>query len=164
MSNGVTELAAIGAYPAGEERRQPAERRRQFVWSLVYGGVYPRRRRGRRAGDRHRPIVDWHSPALLFSSVALLILSLCDAALTLVLLQHGASEANPVMALVVDGDVARFALIKLALTGGGLVTLVAIARFTVFRFFRAELLVHLAMAGYVVLIVYEAWLVGFLVP
>lgn len=150
--------------PTGAERRRPTERRRHFVWSLFYGGFRPRRRNGRRAEDQHRPIVDWHSPELLFSSVGLLVLSLCDAALTLVLLQHGANEANPVMALVVDGDMARFALVKLALTGGGLLTLVAIARFTVFRFFRAELIVHLAMAGYVVLICYEAWLVGFLVP
>lgn len=159
---GATDRSA--APPAFAERRGAPDRRRHFLWSLVYGGFYPRRRGGRRLTDQHRPIVDWHGPELLFSSVGLIVLCLCDAALTLVLLAHGASEANPVMALIVDGDVERFALVKLALTASGLLALVAVSRFTVFRLIRVANLVHLAMAGYVALIIYEAWLVSFLLP
>ena len=167
MPMALTERAAtdrIAAEIPVTDRRGRPDRRRHFLWSLVYGGFHPRRRAGRRVLDQHRPIVDWHSPDLLFSSVGLIVLCLCDAALTLVLLAHGASEANPVMALIVDGDIERFALVKLALTATSLIALVAVARFTVFRVIRVATLVHLAMAGYVALIGYEAWLVSFLLP
>ena len=165
MNIALTETASTDRVDApAADRRGAPDRRQHFLWSLLYGGFHPRRRAGRRLADHHRPIVDWHSPDLLFSSVGLIVLCLCDAALTLVLLAHGASEANPVMALIVDGDVERFALVKLALTASSLLALVAVARFTVFRVIRVATLVHLAMAGYVVLIGYEAWLVSFLLP
>lgn len=146
------------------ERRASADRRGSLWWALLYGGFKPRRRGGRRAEDMHRPIVDWHDPLLLFSAFGLLALCACDAALTLALLAHGAREANPVMELVVDGDMTRFALIKLGLTAGGLVILVAVARFTIFRAFKASVLVHAATLGYMVLVAYELWLVGFMIP
>jgi len=150
--------------PAARERRRDGDRRHSLLWSLLYGGFRPRRRSGRRVEDQHRPIVDWHDPALLFSAFGLLMLCVCDGALTLALLAHGANEANPVMDLVVNGDMTRFALVKLALTASGLLILVSLARFTVFRMFRASVLVHAALAGYAILVCYELWLVGFMIP
>ena len=146
------------------ERRRAGERRHSLLWALLYGGMRPRRRGGRRAEDHHRPIVDWHDPSLLFSAFGLLMLCVCDGALTLALLAHGASEANPVMDLVVSGDMTRFALVKLALTASGLLILVSLARFTVFRLFRVSTLVHAALVGYAILVCYELWLVGFMIP
>lgn len=163
MHDAVHESAAeAGRVTLTRERRERRERRRHLVRALLYGGLRPRRRGGRRAEDHHRPIVDFHGPELLFSSLGLLILCLCDAGLTLMLLAQGAREANPVMALVVGGDAVRFTLIKLALTASGLLVLVALARFTVFRVIRAATLVHVALAGYVVLVGYEAWLACYL--
>ena len=146
------------------ERRTRADRRESLLWSLLYGGFRPRRRAGRRVEDQHRPIVDWHDPLLLFSALGLLVLCVCDGALTLALLEHGAREANPVMDLVVNGDLLRFAMVKLALTAGGLLILVSLARFTVFRTFKVSKLVHAALLGYAVLVCYELWLVGFMIP
>lgn len=140
------------------DRRRSGERRRRFLWSLLYGGLRPRRNGGRRAEDHHRPIVDWHSADLWFSAVSILLLCVADAFLTLTLLRLGAYEANPVMALFVYDDVRTFAIVKLALTGLGVIALVAIARFRVFRVLRVATILHVVLVGYVALVAYEVWL------
>ena len=145
-----------GACPGFDERRVSArDRRARLVHSLVYGGLHPRRRTGRRGGDHARPIVDWHGPGLFASSMLVLILCVVDGFLTLRLLAGGAIEANPFMALYVYDNTREFAIVKLALTGGGILTLVALARFRVFHVLRAASLVHAILAAYVVLVGYE---------
>ncbi len=151
---------APGACYRPERRVAAADRRRKFVFSLFYGGLRPRRRTGRRAADHHQPIIDWHGPGLLTSSILVLLLCVADAFLTLWLLHDGAIEANPLMAALVEGDGRRFAIAKLALTGGGVLTLVAMANFRVFRRIRAGTLVHTILAAYLVLICYELTLVA----
>lgn len=155
------DLTAAGAVPPPAERRVARlDRRRKFVYSLVYGGLRPRRRTGRRAADHHRPIIDWHGPGLLASSILVLVLCVADAFLTLWLMTDGAVEANPLMATLLHGDVQRFAITKLALTGGGILTLVAMANFRVFRLIRAGALVHTILLAYLVLVSYELALVA----
>lgn len=149
-----------GAAPRPERRVAPFDRRRKLVFSLVYGGLRPRRRSGRRAGDRHRPIIDWHGPGLLASAVLVLVLCVVDAFLTLWLITDGANEANPLMAPLVQGDLRGFAITKLALTGGGVVTLVAMANFRVFRLVRVGSLVHTILVAYLVLVCYELALIA----
>jgi hypothetical protein len=87
----------------------------------------------------------------------MLVLLLCvaDAVLTLNLLAAGAIESNPIMAAVVYGDARRFAVTKLLLTGGGVLGLVALARFRVFRYLRVATLVHGVLLAYLALIGYE---------
>lgn len=143
-----------------ERRMAAGDRRGRLAFSVLYGGMRPRRRAGRRAADHHRPIVDWHSPELLASCVLLLILCVADALLTVHLIASGAVEANPFMALFVYGDLREFAILKLAITGAGVVTLVAVARFRVFRYLRAATLVHALLLAYVVLVYYEIELVA----
>jgi len=145
------------AMPPGSAERRVAgvDRRERFWWSLAYGGLRPRRRDGRRSADQHRPLVDWHAPQLLASSIAVLVLCTADALLTLRLLTAGAVEANPVMALLVYGDAWRFAATKLALTGVGVLVLVSIARFRVFRVLRAATFLHVIFVAYLALILYE---------
>jgi uncharacterized protein DUF5658 len=138
------------------ERRSVQRDRRERLWrSLVYGGLNPRRRTGRRLGDHHRPIIDWHGPGLFASSMLILVLCVLDGLLTLKLLASGAREANPVMALYVYSDARRFAIVKLSLTGLGVLMLVALARFRVFRVLRAATFVHAILACYVLLVAYE---------
>jgi hypothetical protein len=62
------------------------------------------------------------------------------------------------MALWVYDDVRTFTIVKLALTGVGVLALVAIARFRVFGFVRVASLVHAVLVGYTVLIVYQLYL------
>ena len=49
-------------------------------------------------------------------AISIVLLSVADAFLTLVLLQAGADEVNPVMALLVYRSVAVFAALKMAMT------------------------------------------------
>ena len=103
-------------------------------------------------------LVDWHEPHLLFLAVAILLLSVTDAFLTLKLLSMGAYEANPVMNFVLQRQPELFAATKMALTGTGVLVLVACARATVFRIIRVSAVIHWCLFGYAALIVYECWL------
>ena len=143
-----------------ERRGSAADRRERMLWSLLYGGVRPRRRHGRRTADHHRPLVDWHGEGLLTSAIIVLLLCVADALLTLQLLTDGATEVNPLMAALVARGALGFALVKLALTGSGVLTLVSIARFRVFRQLRAAMFVHAVLFGYAVLVAYELWLLN----
>ncbi len=109
-----------------------------------------------------RPVIDWHDPALLASAVLILLLCAADAALTLRLLADGAREANPLMAMLVYGDARRFVITKFVLTGGGVLALVALARFRVMRWLRAGAIVHSLLVAYLMLITYELALAGVL--
>lgn len=139
------------------ERRSGADRRRLTPWTIVRGGVTPRRRGGRRDGERDT-LIDWHEPHLLALSLVILLLSVADAFMTLTLLMHGAEEANPVLAWVLTHEPELFALVKMTLTGGGVVVLVALARARVFNRVRVSSILHWCVAGYVALIGYEWWL------
>lgn len=125
--------------------------------SFLRGGVTPRRRAGRRAGEQHLPI-DWHEPYLLFLALTILLLSVGDAFLTLTLMMAGAEEANPFLAFVLRDHPKLFAVVKMALTGAGVVVLVAVARSRVFRIMRVGLVLQGLFVAYVALIAYEWWL------
>jgi hypothetical protein len=83
--------------------------------SFLQGGLNPRRRGGRRAGEQHLP-VDWHEPYLLFLSLTILLLSVADAFLTITLIMGGAQEANPLLAYLLRYRPEWFAAIKMGLT------------------------------------------------
>lgn len=151
----MTETFELGFVKPRERRVGPRDRRERLWRSLVYGGLSPRRRTGRRLLDHHRPIIDWHGPGLFASAMLIMVLCVLDAFLTLRLLSTGAREENPLMALYVYTDAQRFAILKLSLTGVGVLTLVALARFRVFRVVRVCAFVHAMFFGYLALVVYE---------
>jgi hypothetical protein len=127
--------------------------------SFLRGGVTPRRRDGRRAGEHHLP-VDWHEPYLLFLSLMILLLSVADAFLTLTLIVSGAQEANPLLAFILRDHPELFAAIKMGLTGTGVLVLVAMARSRLFRILRVGAVLQGLFVCYVALIAYEWWLLG----
>lgn len=139
------------------ERRRGVDRRRLSIGSFLRGGVTPRRRGGRRAGEQHLPI-DWHEPYLLFLAIMILLLSVADAFLTLTLMMSGAQEANPFLAFVLRDHPELFAVVKMMLTGTGVVVLVAVARSRVFRVMRVGFVLQGLFVAYVALIAYEWWL------
>jgi hypothetical protein len=139
------------------DRRRSDDRRSLTLRTILQGGLTPRRRTGRRAAD-HAGIVDWHAPHLLFISVAILLLSVADAFLTLTLISLGAHEANPFLAFVLEDHPKAFAAVKMGLTGVGIVVLVAVARTRVFRVMRVGAVLHGIAWGYVTLIAYEWWM------
>lgn len=142
-----------------ERRSKQRQRRKLTLLSFVRGGLSPRRRAGRRASDHDSPI-DWHDPYLLFLSLAILLLSVTDAFLTVTLLANGAIEANPLLALVLNKHPQLFAAVKMALTGLSVVVLVAVARTRLFGIISARVLFQGLVLAYVALIAYECWLVG----
>lgn len=146
------------ALPLPDRRLGTADRRARLWRTLLVSSLAPRRRAGRRAGE-HLP-VDFHEPYLLVLSIAMLVLSVADAFLTVTLLTHGAKEANPLLAFVLDEHPRLFAVVKMALTGLGVVLLVALARTRVFKVVRADWFLTALVAAYLALVAYEAWLVA----
>src|SRR5215831_17057433 len=110
-----------------QPRRGP-DRRKRVLWSLIYGSFHPRRRGARRAGENTLTSVDWHHPQWLAIATLILVLSCCDAFLTLMLMAHGAYEMNPFMAPLVKGSAVVFAFVKIGLTAVGVVLLTLLAR------------------------------------
>lgn len=145
--------------PAGVsvDRRRGGDRRRLTLRSFLRGGLNPRRRGGRRAGEQHFP-VDWHEPYLLFLSLTILLLSVADAFLTLTLIMGGAQEANPLLAYVLRDRPEWFAAIKMGLTSAGVLVLVAMARSRLFGVMRGGFILQGIFVVYVALIAYEWWL------
>ena len=155
-TEGFVPSAELGV-PGRVDRRRGPDRRRVTLRSFLQGGITPRRRNGRRADEQHLPI-DWHEPYLLFLSMMILLLSVADAFLTITLIMGGAQEANPLLAFILADHPNLFAIIKMALTGTGVLVLVAIARARLFRIVRVGVILQGIFVAYVALIAYEWWL------
>lgn len=136
------------------ERRSGIDRRELTVAAYMHGALRPRRRAGRRSRDSY-PIIDWHSPRVLALVFAILSLCVADGVLTVMLMNHGAAELNPVMALFVPHNLLGFIAVKLSLTGIGVAVLVACSRMRLFRRLPGESLLYAVLAGYLALIWYE---------
>jgi hypothetical protein len=143
---------------ATSERRARVERRRRVWWSLVYGSINPRRRAPQRRIDEGFQPTDWHSPHLLAVAVGILLLSVADAFMTITLIDGGAIEANPVMATVVYDGTSLFAILKMTMTGFGVICMVLMARYRFLRLIRVEAVMYAILIGYSGLLCYELWM------
>lgn len=144
--------------PEFVERRVNQERRRLTLRTFLQGGFLPRRRGGRRASDLNLA-VDLHEPYLLLLSVAMLVLSVADAFLTVTLMADGAPQVNPLLAFVLNEHPRLFTLVKIALTGTVVIVLVAVARARLFQVVRAAAFLQGLVVAYVALVACETWLV-----
>jgi len=141
------------------ERRARADRRHRVWWSVWYGSFNPRRRSpARRQGDFSFHSLDWHSSHLLAVAISILLLSVADAFMTLLLLQVGAAEVNPIMAALIYRSVATFTAMKMGMTGVGVLLMVSLARYRFMRLLRVEWALYGVLMGYAALIGYEMWL------
>ena len=139
------------------ERRKNNERRRSVFRALWHGNFARRRHAPRRSAERHFAVTDWFHPQWLAVALAVLLLSVADAFLTLTLISHGASEMNPFMQPLVQGSGHSFAYWKFGLTGTGVLILVILARLRLWGQAVGAAL-YVAMALYVVLVAYELYL------
>ena len=145
------------------ERRLVSERRTQTVRALVAGGWHARRRNPRRAEPARIGSVDWHASRWFAAALIVLLLSMADTLLTLVLIQHGAIEINPLMEPLVIGNGPAFAFLKLALTATAVMILVVLTRVPTFgRLLAGPILVGAALL-YAILLSYEMWLLDHLI-
>lgn len=113
---------AIG--PVFVERRSITDRRKKSsisIRSLLFGG---RRETIRRYEDRRKFFyVDRYSQFHFMAIILILFLSVVDAILTIVLINHGAYEVNPIMAYCLNVGPYTFLSIKYLLTCAGLILL-----------------------------------------
>ena len=78
--------------------------------------------------------------------------------MTVVLLQGGAYEVNPLMAALIYRSVALFAALKMGMTGVSITLMVILARYRFFRLLRVEWVLYGVLIGYGSLIGYEVWM------
>ena len=140
------------------ERRQGADRRRSTLRALLIGNFRQRRRLPRREDERHLAALDWHHPQWLAVGLLILLLSVADAFLTITLISLGANEANPFMEPLVRDPGIDFAAWKMALTSGGVVLLILLARMRAFGRVPVAVILYGVLFVYVGLITYELWL------
>jgi Domain of unknown function (DUF5658) len=131
--------------------------RRSVTWrTFVFGYFLSRRREHRRRSERDNVFIDWHHPWLFFLATGIMLLSTVDAFFTLQLLDRGAIEVNPFMALMLEYGHIVFAASKMLLTGLGILVLVFLARLRLFNFLRTGLLLTLFFSFYACLVCYQA--------
>ncbi len=145
------------------ERRGPDRRQRSSLrshWTFAFRG---RRRRLRRASDRvgSGAVVDWFGPHLLVMAITVCVLSGCDAAFTLTLMDHGVvEEANPLMRFLINHDIELFVSTKMLVTGLGVIGLVAYSQMLFLGWLPlTQVLVAIALF-YVALVGYELTLLS----
>ena len=103
--------------------------RREFSWRTVYFGFIRSRRSISRRGSEDEPLyTDRHHPWLFFLATGTMILSCMDAFFTLQLIDRGAVEINPFMAIMIGKGTSTFAATKMLLTGLGVLMLVFLSR------------------------------------
>ena len=118
---------------SGVERRSGGDRRQRRWGNLIWLLKTGRRGALRRTSDRRRlRLLDYYSPKLFYSLTLVLLLSVADAFLTLLLIDNGAKELNPVMAYFLQYGPNTFMLVKYILTAMG-VTIVVLLNYVVIR-------------------------------
>ena len=141
-----------------DRRTVAIERRDQSFWSVIYGGLYPRRVYNRRPVDDQKFIIDWHDNGLFMVAMAIILMSLMDALFTLNLLSLGAEEINYFMKVLIEYGASLFLTVKLSATSCGVVLLVAFARFKLGGLLRVRRVLEILCGVYGCLIVWELYL------
>lgn len=130
--------------------------RRTVSWrTVVYGYLRSRRRDTRRQQEAEPLFTDWHHPWLFFLATGTMILSCMDAFFTLQLLDRGAMEINPLMAMVINKSTALFASIKIGMTGFGILALVYLSRARFLNRIRTGIALTVFFSFYACLVCYE---------
>ena len=146
-----TEITATGI----AERRQRHDRRRHSWRTVTYCGFEGRgRRRCARRNDSDY-YLDWYAPGLVFTGIAVMLMSYLDALFSLMLIDRGADEANLFMARLMEASDELFIAIKLAVTALAIIFLLMHAHFRILRSITGKHLLQAAVILYGILIGYE---------
>jgi len=142
--------------PAATGQRRRKDRRRRATPFLSRYWLVGRRRRGRRENEHCDIYVDRYSRGEWLLAGGILLLSVLDMIFTLVHLDAGGTEANPVMAFTLaQGGYALFKVVKLATTVLGLTVLLIHVRFR-----RVKGLLIFAFTLYAGIFLFHLYLVG----
>ena len=137
------------------EDRNVADRRELGWRTVLFGFLRSRRREHRRSAEGEPVFIDWHHPWLFFLAVGTMLLSCLDAFFTLQLLDRGAVEVNPVMAMAINHGTLVFTASKLLMTGVGILMLVFLSRSRLFDRVRTGLFLTVFFSVYACLVCYQ---------
>ncbi len=115
------------------DRRKGGDRRQQPTspWAPFLG--HRNRKRGRRDGEEANTYVDRFTPVDVALVVSVLLLNVLDALFTMLWIQRGGSEGNPVMAWVLEFGNSAFLVQKCLIVGVWLILLLVHKNFMIAR-------------------------------
>jgi Domain of unknown function (DUF5658) len=147
MDSTTSEPAGEPALPRSargpDRRRSPTPR---FSHRSFFGG---RRRAFRRDGEREGSFVDLYSTRLFLIVMWVALMNVADSFFTLIHLQHGGSEANPIAAVLLLTGRTNFVFWKSALIAAALLVLCIHKNFSVARYgLWAAALCYTLLLGY----------------
>lgn len=139
------------------DRRYGADRR---SWTRLFQDrrwfVRGRRTAVRRHNETTGLYLDRYQPSVILTTVGILLFSGLDATLTLILLSRGAAtEANPLMRVLIEHDIQLFVNVKMVITAVALLLLAVHSHFTLFKKVRVKQVMRGLFGFYAVLIGYE---------
>ena len=137
------------------ERRVGFDRRGDGTRFVSKYWLIGRRKAGRRDDEAQNVYVDRYSTAEWVLVIGILVLSVLDMVFTILHLNAGGTEANPVMAWALEwGGQRAFEMVKLASTFLGLFVLLVHVRFR-----RVKTLLAFAFAVYASVFVFHLYLI-----
>ena len=145
---------------ATAERRERYDRRRHSWRTITYCGFEGRGRRRCARRNDYDYYLDWYDPKLVFTGIAVMVMSYLDALFSLMLLDRGAEEANFFMARLMQTSDELFIAIKLAVTALAIIFLLMHAHFRILRIISGKHLLQAAVILYGMLIGYEVILLS----
>ncbi|MEM6639615.1 MAG: DUF5658 family protein [Pseudomonadota bacterium] len=140
------------------DRRTNDRRQGSSFLNTYQLGIGGRRRTGRRASDMTVTHPDHYSVSIILCALAVVLMSALDAAFTLTLINNGAIELNAVMAFLIETDIRKFVIFKLGLTSLAVFLFVIHHGSPLAGRLRVGHLHYATIAGYIVLMGYELWL------
>jgi hypothetical protein len=108
-----------------------------------------RRSSFRRDGETPNRYVDRYGPGMIAVMTAIFAMCVLDAIFTLVYIQNGGAEANPVMAVMIEAGVFPFYAVKCGMTIVGILFLCLHKNFRMVKvLIGAVLVLYTALLGY----------------
>ncbi len=103
--------------------------------------------------------VDVHESKVVLVIVSVLVLCSADAYMTLLIINQGGSELNPLMDVLMKKDVALFFFTKYFMTSAGVLFFLVHKNFKFFRHFTGYHFLFSCLFIYATLIIYELYLI-----
>ena len=141
------------------ERRSGQDRRKKHIPFLKFLFVSGNREKHRRTADSRRiSVFDYYRPTLTITILIVLSLSLLDAALTLMLLEKGAVELNPVMQYYITLGPGIFVMVKYSLTSLALLIMLVLNAIISARYRIGSLLLPFCGLAFGSVVIWEIYL------
>lgn len=137
------------------ERRTIEDRRKRLTPFWSFYTFLGRRRRLRRKPDQEKGgYLDRYSPALFFLIVLILILNIFDSLFTMIILDLGGREFNPILQSIIALHGDKFWIWKFLMVSGSLVLL---CLHRGFKLFRGTII--LISSIYLIIVLYQVYLI-----